>query len=100
MTVTTEIYVNWPTAKFATIPLIAFVQCVYLRGVVRFHAPPEPCGRWSVTFVDQPVSRFNIKMVVGSRKYETKEAVRQSADLEVLMPGTRVGIRFTHSSPR
>jgi hypothetical protein len=34
LTVTTELYVNWPTAKFANIPLIAFVQCVQLRGVV------------------------------------------------------------------
>ena len=34
MTVTTELYVNWPTTKFATIPLIAFVQCVHMRGVV------------------------------------------------------------------
>eukprot|EP01094_Clydonella_sp_ATCC50884_P019573 TRINITY_DN385_c3_g1_i3.p1 TRINITY_DN385_c3_g1~~TRINITY_DN385_c3_g1_i3.p1 ORF type:complete len:965 (+),score=330.12 TRINITY_DN385_c3_g1_i3:268-2895(+) len=80
VTVTHDIYVNWPYTKFATIPCVAFVQMVSICGVVRIYAPPEAFGRFALSFVEQPKSKFNFKLVVGSRRYQVHNLIPKVGD--------------------
>ena len=87
--ISTELFVNWPRDKFASIPVNALVKLVHLSGKVVYlssflatttalthnsqmhiHLPAEPGARMSAFFAKLPDVDFSVEMLVGKKQME------------------------------
>jgi hypothetical protein len=70
ITLGTEIYINWPKEKWATVTVTALLKLVKLAGRLHVFAsamPQQPC---MAQFVDVPESDFVVDIQVGDKKHK------------------------------
>ena len=68
ITIATEIYVNWPKNKFATVPLVASLRVTHLSGKLYLYGPPDLQGRFSLSFAELPNTKFDVDMRIGEKE--------------------------------
>eukprot|EP01102_Stenamoeba_stenopodia_P007900 TRINITY_DN222_c0_g5_i1.p1 TRINITY_DN222_c0_g5~~TRINITY_DN222_c0_g5_i1.p1 ORF type:complete len:833 (+),score=225.40 TRINITY_DN222_c0_g5_i1:1599-4097(+) len=68
--ISTELFVNWPRDKFASIPVNAQVKLAHLSGKMHIHLPAEPGARMSAFFAKLPEVDFSVEMLVGKKQME------------------------------
>lgn len=64
----TEMYVNWPSSKSMTIPVVAKVTLERLVGELLFHGGEALGNRFLVCFMEPPDAQFNALLQVGEKK--------------------------------
>eukprot|EP01104_Vermistella_antarctica_P018484 TRINITY_DN6870_c0_g1_i1.p1 TRINITY_DN6870_c0_g1~~TRINITY_DN6870_c0_g1_i1.p1 ORF type:complete len:764 (+),score=227.05 TRINITY_DN6870_c0_g1_i1:276-2567(+) len=62
----TELFVNWPREKAATVPIKATIKLVKLEGKLLIHVPPEIGARIVAFFPECPTLDFDVDVRVGS----------------------------------
>lgn len=62
----TELYINWPKPKTATIPLTIYISITYFKGIAHFHFPSVLNSRMGICFVSPPMLEFDMTLDVGN----------------------------------
>jgi len=64
----TEVYLNWPTKQFISVPVEATVTMSYASGKLGLYVPPLFMGRATVSFLELPNTVFNTNVDIGGSK--------------------------------
>lgn len=67
VTIASEVYINWPTSKFAKVPVMLSVTLDNLTGTLQVYGPKEDFSRFSASFVNIEEPKFNANIVLGEK---------------------------------
>jgi hypothetical protein len=105
VTISTAIYINWPTPKFATVPLVAFVKLEHLEGKLQVYGARELFSRISASFDCIPKLEFSVNLTIGEKKYELSSLFPQikafiiNALKKIIWKNTVAPNKFSFSLP-
>eukprot|EP01103_Thecamoeba_quadrilineata_P021373 TRINITY_DN9804_c0_g1_i1.p1 TRINITY_DN9804_c0_g1~~TRINITY_DN9804_c0_g1_i1.p1 ORF type:complete len:1463 (+),score=399.46 TRINITY_DN9804_c0_g1_i1:121-4509(+) len=67
VTISSEVYINWPTSKFAKVPVMLSVTLDHLSGKLQIFGAERSFSRFSASFVSIKDLEFNANIVLGEK---------------------------------
>ncbi|KAL6080040.1 ERMES complex subunit mmm1 [Balamuthia mandrillaris] len=67
VSVSTEVYINWPRDRFATIPMKITLTISRISGKLHIYGPPKLMERFRASFAEMPETDIGVRVEIGEK---------------------------------